>query len=435
MSATEPARRRGFLSPYRVLDLTDHRGALAGHMLAQLGAEVIQVEPPEGSPARRHPPFAPRWPEGENSLYWAAYASGKRSVVCDATTEAGLALLHRLVATADFLIESAAPQEGRPDWLAPAALAAVNPRLIHVTITPFGLDGPKRDWADSEIILWAASGPLLLTRGMDEHPLRISVPQAYHHAAGDAAGAALIAHFARLAGGTGQHIDISVQQCVPQATLSAVLADAVGHENFTPRPPKPGAGAEARPLDLSGSGARTRRSKWRVRDGLAEMHLAMGPAGGVSTNHLFAWMRREGALDPRFHDWDWTTLHTRIQAGEITEADIDAARDSVARFMSTRRKDELMDVAIAGDIRMAPIETVADLLASPQSEARGFFQRIEGPFGDYVLPGDFAVGAPEGFVDLGPAPRLGEHTDEVLADLLGLAPSEIAGLRAEGAVR
>ncbi len=411
---------KGFLGAYRVLDLTDHRGALAGHMLAQLGADVIQIEPPGGSPARLQPPFAPEWPAGEDSLFWAAYGSGKRSFVCDPNTAGGLASLHRLVATADFLFESAAPAEGRTPWLDPEALAAVNPRLIHVSITPFGLTGPKRDWADSEITLWAAAGPLLLTRGLDDHPLRISAPQAYFHAAGDAAGAALIAHFSRLASGEGQHIDVSVQQCVPQATLSAVLAKSVEHKDFAPRPPPPGSQTDTRGLDLSGSGSRTRRSKWPVSEGLAEMHLGLGPAVGASTNKLFAWMRREGALDERFWDWDWTTLHQRLTSGELSEADLDDARDAVARFMLTLRKQDLMTIAIEDGIRIAPIETIGDLLVSPHEAARGFFRTVKGPYGDYRLPGPFAVGLASGFVDLGPAPRLGEHTAVILAGL----PSE-----------
>jgi crotonobetainyl-CoA:carnitine CoA-transferase CaiB-like acyl-CoA transferase len=321
------------------------------------------------------------------------------------------------VATADFLFESTAPRDGRPDWLAPAALAAINPRLIHVSITPFGLTGPKSDWADSEITLWAAGGPLLLTRGLDNHPLRISVPQAYHHAASDAAGAALIAHFARQTSGRGQHIDVAVQSSVPQATLSAVLADAVRHPDFVPRPRRPGAEPEVKAIDLSGSGSLTRRSKWPVADGMAEMHLGLGPAAGVSSNLLFDWMRREGALDARFEDWDWTTLPSRMQAGEIGDADLDAARSNVASFMLSRRKSELMQIAMETGIRMAPIETVADLLASPHEVERGFFRTVHGPFGDYRLPGDFALGAEAGFSDLGPAPRLGEHTADILAQL------------------
>jgi hypothetical protein len=208
-----------------------------------------------------------------------------------------------------------------------------------------------------------------------------------------------------------------VQQSVGQATLSAVLAAAVGHPGFTPRPPKPGEAQGERGVDLSGSGARTRRSKWPVSDGIAEMHLAMGPTAGASTNQLFAWMRREGALDEKFWDWDWLALHTRVQSGEVTEADFDAAREAVSRFLSTRKKAELMEIAIETGIRMAPVETIADLVTSPHAAARGFYQQIQGPFGAYLTPGDFAFGAGDGFVALRPAPRLGEHTAEVLAEL------------------
>jgi len=431
--ASQPAPKgAGYLAPYKVLDLTDHRGLLAGHMLAQLGAEVIQVEPPGGSPARRTPPFAPAWPDGETSLFWAAYASGKLGVTCDPDVAEGLALFHRLVADADFLFESAAPGDGRPAWLDPKALAAVNPRLIHVTVSPFGLQGPKSAWADSEITLWASGGPLLPARDDEGRPLRISAPQAYLHAAGDAAGGALIAHFARVMSGQGQHVDISVQQSVAQATLSAVLAAGVDHANFLPRPAPPSDAPKVKPLDLTGSGALTRRTKWPVRGGLAEMHLSMGSAVGLSTNALFAWMRAEGAPPSRFFDWDWPTLPARIKAGEITEADVEAARDAVEAFLSTRDKSELMTLSLEHEVRVAPIQTTADILASGHEQARGFLQTIKGPFGDYVLPGDFAMGG--GFTPLTPAPRLGEHNGRIYGERLGLDADALAGLHTQGVI-
>ena len=234
----------------------------------------------------------------------------------------------------------------------------------------------------------------------------------------------MIAHFARLSSGKGQHVDVSVQQSVAQVTLSAVLSSAVGHENFVPRPTPPGNDAEKATLDLSGSGARTRKSKWKVKDGLAEMHLAMGPLVGKSTNALFAWMKAEGWPDSRFSDWDWPGLHVRVEAGEITEADLDAARESVAQFMLTRSKGELMSVAIERDVRVAPVQTTADILEDRHEAARGFLQTIKGPFGDYVLPGDFALGGR--MAPLTPAPRLGEHNREVFTDWLGLSETDPA---------
>jgi crotonobetainyl-CoA:carnitine CoA-transferase CaiB-like acyl-CoA transferase len=429
-----PAEERGFLAPYRVLDLTDHRGILAGHMLAQLGADVIQMEPPGGSPARREPPFAPGWPAGEDSLFWAAYASGKRGVTCNPVHPEGREALLALLRSADFLIESAAPAEGRPDWLDPSFVRAANPAIVHVTITPFGLDGPKAAWVDSEITLWAAGGPMLPTRDADGRPLRISVPQAYLHAASDAATGALVAHFARVASGEGQHVDVSVQQSVPQATLSAVLAEAVGHPDYVARPPRPDA-APTKAAAGPGSGpVLSQRSKWPVKGGLAEMYVAMGGIVGPSTNMLFAWMKEEGALSPRFHDWDWPNLHLRIETGEITEADMAEARAEAERFIARLDKADLMDIAMSRGLLVAPVQTIGDLIESPHSAARGFFRTLEGPFGSYMVPGDFALGAPEGFVPLRPAPCLGEHNAEVYGALAGLDAAALARLAAEGAL-
>jgi crotonobetainyl-CoA:carnitine CoA-transferase CaiB-like acyl-CoA transferase len=147
----------GFLAPYRVLDVTDRRGLMAGHILAQLGADVVQMEPPGGCNGRFQHPFNPIWSAGENSFYWAAYASGKRSIVCDPATDPDK--WHHLLSSADILLDSAAPCDGRPQWLDPAAVSAINPQLVHVSITPYGLTGPKKGWLDSEITLWAALGP------------------------------------------------------------------------------------------------------------------------------------------------------------------------------------------------------------------------------------------------------------------------------------
>jgi crotonobetainyl-CoA:carnitine CoA-transferase CaiB-like acyl-CoA transferase len=422
----------GFLRPYRVLDLTDHRGLMAGHMLAQLGADVIQVEPPGGSGARLHPPFAPDWPAPENSFFWAAYGAGKRSVTCDPSTPEGLDLFRRLLAEADFLIESFAPGEGRPDWISPAAIQTANPRLIHVSITPFGLDGPKAKWADSEIILWAAGGPLLPTRGADGQPYRISTPQAYLHAASDAASGALVAHFARLQSGAGQHVDVSVLQSVPQATLSAVLAAAVNHADYTPRPPDPALGT---PKVAAGGGvAAFGPAKWPVIGGLAEMHMAIGAVLGASGNQVFAWMKEKGVLDPRFHDWNWMTLQARLDSGEITTDDVDAARAAVARLMAEVRKEDLMDLAMTRNIRVAPVQTIGDLIEAPHSRDRGFFQTVEGPFGAYVLPGNFAANADHGFVAQSAAPCLGADNAEVYGGLLGLSPETLRDLARLGAI-
>src|SRR5262250_2039254 len=119
----------GVLAPYRVLDLTNHRGLLCGQILADLGADVIQIEPPGGSSARRLGPFAGDVADPERSLFWWAYARNKRGVTLDPTRAEGRELLHRLVATADFVIESDRPGTQAARGIDHASLAATNPRV------------------------------------------------------------------------------------------------------------------------------------------------------------------------------------------------------------------------------------------------------------------------------------------------------------------
>src|SRR5262249_54684178 len=164
-------RLMGFLDAYRVVDFTNERGLLAGRMLADLGADVIQVEPPDGSSARRVGPFAP---DGE-SLYWDAYARNKRGVTCDLDEPDGRELALRLCSDADFVFESEMPGVMDARGLAYADVRAVNPRVVYTSITPFGSDGPKARYADAELILWASGGPLYARRDGDRAPLRISV--------------------------------------------------------------------------------------------------------------------------------------------------------------------------------------------------------------------------------------------------------------------
>jgi crotonobetainyl-CoA:carnitine CoA-transferase CaiB-like acyl-CoA transferase len=388
----------GWLSPYRVVDLTGARGLLAGQMLARLGADVIQVEPPGGSAARRIGPFDA---EGR-SLYWSVFAAGKRGVTLDLKTGVGRAALDRLLGGADILI-----QDGRADralGLDPTSLSERFPRLISVAVSPFGATGPKRDWAAADLTLWAAGGPLFPHRDSEGPPLRITVPQAWLHGAADAAGGAMIALFARALTGRGQHVDIAVQQSVTPATLSYAAAEAVGHVgyNLFPRPTHEAA-------------AHPRGPKWRVADGLVELGIGGGPFG-ERTNRLFAWMREDGALPERFVGWNWIPLPPRLPPGDPLAGDVEAARDAVAAFLAPRTKAELEAQAIARKLLLAPVNTMADLLASTHYRARGAFVTVLENGAPRTLPGPFARGPAGMFAPPRPAPTLGEHTETVLAE-------------------
>jgi len=297
-------------------------------------------------------------------------------------------------------------------------LRARNPALIVVSITPFGSTGLKSGYAESDLVLWAAGGPLHPHRDGDGPPLRISVPQSWLHAAADGAGGALVAHFARLSTGRGQHVDISAQQSVAQATLSAITSAAVGHDGYLTE------------LRARATGA----SKWQARDGLVELPLPMGPALGVWSNNLFALMRREGALSDRFREWDWITAPDRIAAGEATLDDVAAARAEVAAFVAAHGKRELGELAMAHKVLLAPVNDMADLLSSPHMLARGFFADVVEDGVGRTLPWAFALG-PEGmFAEPSGAPKLGEHNAEVYGALLGAGPGDLLAWRDGGLI-
>ena len=182
------------LTDCRVLDLTGPDGMFCGYLLAHLGCEVVAVEPPGGSTARHIPPLAQGAPG--SGLWWQAYARGKRSLELDVHTSTGRQSLLELVANADILIESWTQAQAQQLDLSYDTLAAVNPRIIVVSITAFGRTGPKADWPATDLTVWAASGAHMLAGDADRAPVRTSVPQAFLHACGDAAGAALLAFVA-----------------------------------------------------------------------------------------------------------------------------------------------------------------------------------------------------------------------------------------------
>ena len=383
----------GALAGLRVLDLTDHRGVLAGRMLALMGADVLQVEPPEGTSARRQGPF-----DGARSLFWAAYGTGRRSLVLDRAAEADR--LMALAAAADIILESGNP--GQDAFLDTRALLARNPGAVHAIVTPFGLDGPKAGYADSDLTAWASGGPLKPTESQAGIPTRVSVPQADHHAAAEALCGFMVVLEARRRSGRGQRVVSSAQASASQCTLSLSLATVIGHPDYVFRAEVKS--KKKRELDLSGSGSRTQRSKWPVKDGLVEMHLALGPAAGRFTNNLFALMKARGACSDTFAEWDWVSLPPKIENDEISEEEMEQARDEVAAFLAPMTKRETVEMALEHRLMLAPIMDASDLADSPHAEARGFMRQV----GDLLLPGDPALGFDEGFVEITPAPEPGE---------------------------
>jgi crotonobetainyl-CoA:carnitine CoA-transferase CaiB-like acyl-CoA transferase len=162
----------GPLAGYRALDLTDHRGALAGRWLADLGVDVVKGEPPGG--------------DRDRDLAWLAGNLGKRSVTLDLGSAGGRTTARRLAETADFVLESFPPGVLARHGLGWPTLAAANPALVLTSITAFGQTGPRAHWKATDLTLMALGGSAFGCGDRRRPPLRIGVPQAWAHAAAEA---------------------------------------------------------------------------------------------------------------------------------------------------------------------------------------------------------------------------------------------------------
>ena len=377
------------LSPYRVLDLTDHRGHLGGMVLAALGADVIAVEPPGGSRARTAGPFAEHGPLAgsgcERSLVQWSYDRGKRSVTLDTVD------LEALAAGADVLIECGAIAVDLE------ALRAANPALVTVSITPFGEDGPKAGWEATDLIVMAASGPLVLAGDEDRAPVRTPVPQAFLHAGADAACGALMALTERASSGRGQHVSVSAQISVAQATQGMILASSYG----SAFPQRSGGGARSGPVRS--------RLVFPARDGFVTILFGFGSAIGPFSARLMDWVWEAGFCDEETRAKDWIGYGARLASGEEPVEEFERVKGCLVAFTSAHTKAELFDGARRRRVLLAPLSSPQDVIDSDQLAARAFWDLVDVDGGTIRAPGPFAVSSVAPLRRLGRAPRLGEH--------------------------
>jgi crotonobetainyl-CoA:carnitine CoA-transferase CaiB-like acyl-CoA transferase len=197
------------LAGMRVVDSADLRGEFCGRLLADLGADVIRVEPPSGAHSRRRAPFAP----GEaGSLYFAIRNAGKRGVTLDLESDRDRELLHRELERADVWIESSRPGELAAHGLAPEAVIERHPRLILASITDFGQTGPHRDYTGTDMIGHATGGMMYRCGAANRPPVVAPGSQAYDAAGISAAFGIMTAIHQRAHCGRGQWLDVSVQE-------------------------------------------------------------------------------------------------------------------------------------------------------------------------------------------------------------------------------
>ncbi len=397
----------GALDGIEVLDLTHHvAGPYCTKLLADFGARVTKVERPgSGDPARRMGPFAGDDPHSEKSLPFLYLNTNKRSATLDFKTDTGRALLKRMAAGADLVVENFRPRSLPAARLSYSELSAVNPSVVMVSISNFGQTGPYRDFEATDIVEYALSGIQYIFGDNDREPLKHGFDQAQYKAGTDAAAAALIALYHRAMTGEGQWVDVSIQECIATG-----LRDTTSAFTYT------GAVKWRRPNETGD----LPRSPVATKDG----YIVPIAFGGAGWNETVEFLGSDALRDERF-----STAEGRME----NAAEVDRIlRETFAQY----EKSDLFHRAnrVRGLI-YGLVQDSAELYENPQYEHRGYFVEVDHPIaGKGRYPG-----APFGMSDTGwsvrsHAPLLGQHNVEVYVEEMGLSMDELRRLTAAGVV-
>ena len=396
--------QRQALAGLRVLECGEMVGAAyATKLLADLGAEVIKVEPLGGDRARLRGPFPGGTPHPERSGLYLYLNTNKRSVSLDLTHARGRAVLERLAAGADLLVHNLPPPVMDDCGLTYEALSARNPRLVMTSITPYGLSGPRRNWTATDLTLWNAGGIAYLNGSPDAEDLPPLAPfghQAQYQGALNGAIASLAALFARLRTGRGQHVVISIQE-----SLAAILELTFEYWPYMGLVASRLGRKPIQPLDFL-----------ECQDGWVFICC-------VEEHQWQEFVRMIGSPD-------WAELD--LFADRISRAaNWDALKLFLQEWASGQRVQEVYHAAQKRRIPFAPVSTMGDLLASEHLKARGFFAVLEPPgMAPVRVPGAPYQFSATPWSIRRPAPGLGQHTDEVLSEA-GISTAELAALRAD----
>ena len=391
MTNSEPA---SLLSGYRVLDLSSSMGAFCGKMLRDLGMDVIKVEPPDGDLARWEPPFAKDRENGEGSLRFAYLNAGKRSVTLDITQEFGRKAFLELVGRSDIVLESFEPGYLEAHDLGYHDLIEKQKKLILVSVSGFGQEGPYAHYKTPDIVGNAMGGLLYISGDPAMKPCNPPETQSYYYASLFACYGVMLALWQRETRGIGAWLDTSIQ-------ASMALHEHVAF-NYS---------AEGRVMKRAGSQHQHNApaNLFQCKNGWIALF--------VTQNHWPLLLRIWDDHDPALDDPKWINSNLRRQHADYINA-------QVTTFTSRFLKEELAELFQKHGIPGLPVNSPSDFMKDPHILARGFFGTVRHPIlGTFLQPGkcfmvDGARGGPM------PAPLLGQHNDEILRGELGLSMDE-----------
>jgi crotonobetainyl-CoA:carnitine CoA-transferase CaiB-like acyl-CoA transferase len=403
------------LEGIRVLDLSTEPGFLAGKILAELGADVVKLEPPGGDRAARRGPWLGDIPDPERSLPWLAMNTSKRGITLSLREQRGRELFRGLAARADVVLETFRPGTLEEQGIGWEDLREACPRLVWCSLTPFGRTGPRAGWRAHDLVIVALGGNAHLTGDPDRPPVRCTLPTAYLHGGAEAATGIAMGLYARQRSGQGQLVDVSLQE----AQLSTLVTGAA-QWSLTRR------------THLR-SGPRLGRTReiWRARDGDVSFGLRGGPARIPNLVATVEYMAESGMAPEWLRKMDWGSYNHN----ELSDAEIARLEGAFGAFFASKTRRELYGEALRRRIMLAPCNDAREILEQAQLRTRELFTTLEYPdLGASIEhPAFFAKSTACRIGVRGRAPRVGQHNAELYAEL-GLEAAELEALVAQGVV-
>jgi crotonobetainyl-CoA:carnitine CoA-transferase CaiB-like acyl-CoA transferase len=389
----------GALSGVKVLDLSeDIAGSFCARLMADYGADVLKLEPPGGASLRRMGPFHHDDPHPEKSLFFLLLNLNKKGATLNLTTDTGQSILKRLAEHVDVIVETYRPGYLDSLGLGYDTLSQINPGLVVTSITPFGQDGPYSQYKGEEIVEYAMSMIMSISGIQGREPLKHGGFQAQYEGGLFGAGATSMALFAQLNTGQGEHIDVSITECIASTMMATqTIYPFIG-----------GSQARRRPVGNEFENPMPCKDGW----------IIVQAGGGATWEDLANFFEAPELLEPRFAD-----RAQRSQNGaEMDQVIINSIKD--------REKWELFPKAAAARMLFGLVQTPTELVDCPQLESRNFYRTVDHPvIGKIKVPAELFKLTETPYQLKIPAPTLGQHNQEIYVDGLGYTQQEFVQLR------